>query len=183
MSPRDEDNDLIWRIAQGDKLAVGALYDRWAGHLIGLGLQFLRQREEVEDIVHDVFLEIWRTAADFDPTRGAARTWIVMKMRCRLLDRLRRSQRRHNLLHEHATMLHPAPSLPPDEQSDHQELWDMVGRLEEPLREIVTMVYLQGLSSTEVAAALDLPAGTVKSRLARARRELLSLYHDDGVLR
>lgn len=180
MTHQEEDNELIWLVAQGDKPAIAALYDRWASNLIGMGLQFIRQREEVEDVVHDVFLEIWRTAADFDPSRGSARTWIVMKMRCRLLDKLRRAQRRNRLLDEHGQLLHPSAQTSPHDKSAHHELHRLIDTLHESLREVIVMVYFQGLSSTEVALAMDLPIGTVKSRLARARRELQTLY-EDGV--
>ena len=176
MSAQDEDLLLLLSVAQGDQEALAKLYDRWADRLIGMGSRFIRQRHELEDVVHDVFLEIWKTAPDFDPARGLARTWIVMKMRCRLLDRLRRSQRRADLLDEHGASLHPSALLSPEAQTTDRELHALVAGLEEPLRQIVVMIYFQGRSSTEVAHALDVPIGTIKSRLARARQQLKDLY-------
>lgn len=173
----EDDNQLIMRIAEGDQDAMSELYDRYASLLIGMGLGFIRSRESVEDVAHDVFVEIWRTAQDFDPTRGQARTWIIMKMRCRLLDRLRRSKRRQALLHQHGQLLEPrSPTSPLNKTMQHQ-VQNAIDTLPDHLKEIIQHVYYEGLSSSETADSLDIPTGTVKSRMAKARAMLHDLLH------
>src|SRR5258707_6137449 len=73
-------------MAGGDRAALASLYDRHSGVLLGLALRIVRERREAEDLLHDVFLEAWRTAKDFDPKRGRVRTWLAIRMRSRALD-------------------------------------------------------------------------------------------------
>src|SRR5690242_1424117 len=81
-----EDAALVAAIAEGDSAALAKLYERHAGVLLGLALRIVRERREGEDLLHDVFLEAWRSAKDFDPKRGRVRTWLAIRMRSRALD-------------------------------------------------------------------------------------------------
>src|ERR1041385_7882142 len=81
-----EDESLVAAMAAGDRAALATLYDRHAPLLLGLALRILRERRDAEDLLHDVFLEAWRTAKDFDPNRGRVRTWLAIRMRSRALD-------------------------------------------------------------------------------------------------
>ena len=76
-------------LARGDNEALGRLYDRHGPVLMALGLRLLTERREAEDLVHDCFVEAWRHAGEYDPTRASVKTWLVMRMRSRCLDRLR----------------------------------------------------------------------------------------------
>src|SRR6187455_132164 len=81
-----EDAALVAAMAAGDRNALSALYERHARLLLGLALRIVRERREAEDLLHDVFLEAWRAAKDFDPKRGRVRTWLAIRMRSRALD-------------------------------------------------------------------------------------------------
>src|SRR3954468_21757335 len=81
-----EDEVLVTAMAAGDRAALATLYERHAPLLLGLGLKIVRERREAEDLLHDVFLEAWRSAKDFDPKRGRVRTWLAIRMRSRALD-------------------------------------------------------------------------------------------------
>src|SRR6476661_6843923 len=81
-----EDAALVAAMADGDRGALAKLYDRHASLLLGLALKIVRERREAEDLLHDVFLEAWRSAKDFDPKRGRVRTWLAIRMRSRALD-------------------------------------------------------------------------------------------------
>src|SRR5262249_59888365 len=70
----------------GDRRALATLYERHASLLLGLALRIVREKREAEDLLHDVFLEAWRSAKDFDPKRGRVRTWLAIRMRSRALD-------------------------------------------------------------------------------------------------
>src|SRR5215470_9339159 len=87
-SPPDdaEDEVLVAAMVAGDRAALATLYERHAPALLGLALRIVHERREAEDLLHDVFLEAWRTARDFDPKRGRARTWLAIRMRSRCLD-------------------------------------------------------------------------------------------------
>src|SRR4029078_4519068 len=81
-----EDEVLVAAMAAGERAALATLYERHASLLLGLALRIVREKREAEDLLHDVFLEAWRSAKDFDPKRGRVRTWLAIRMRSRALD-------------------------------------------------------------------------------------------------
>ena len=83
-----EDVELAIELARGGREALAELYDRHSPAMLGLGLKLLRDRGEAEEILHDVFLEAWKRAGDYDPSRGSVRTWLMLRMRSRCLDRI-----------------------------------------------------------------------------------------------
>lgn len=178
------DEELIALLSEESQEALSLLYQRWSSILMGIGMRFVSDRSQVEDILHDVFLEIWKTCRDFDPQRGAARTWIVMKMRCRMLDHVRKSKRHHTLqpqVKEHMTPVHADP--PPDTAYANTQLRQQISDLPERLRTVLLLTYFEHLPAHEVGERLDIPTGTVKSRLASARRALKeALEHIDPSL-
>jgi RNA polymerase sigma factor (sigma-70 family) len=88
-NPDDDDIALMTAMANGDRAALAALYDRHAPTLLALGLRIVKHRGEAEDLLHDVFLEAWRNAKSYDLNRGRVRTWLVIRMRSRALDVLK----------------------------------------------------------------------------------------------
>jgi RNA polymerase sigma-70 factor (ECF subfamily) len=117
---------------------------------------------EAEDLLQDIFLEIWRAASDYEPDRGSVRAWLLVRTRSRSLDRRRRLGRQW-------LADPPGPDgavvLPTAEELT---LRGAVTRLPRPLRELLELGYYAGMSCAEMAAALEIPLGTVKSRVARA---------------
>lgn len=179
------DADLVRAMAGGDRAALGTLYDRYVPLLLGVGRRLLRSEREAEDLVHDVFLEAFRHAADFDESRGTARAWLVMRLRSRALDRLKSvSYARVSSLE--TTTLPFEPSVQPVEITGSTELQLVRTALENlpaDQRKVIELGYFEGLSLSEVATRLDTPIGTIKSRLARAltrlREELAVLGKED----
>jgi RNA polymerase sigma-70 factor, ECF subfamily len=162
------DTELIAQVARGQKLALAALYDRYAGLLLAVLTRVLRDREEAEDVLHEVFLEVWQHAADFDPGRGNARAWLVMRARSRGLDRLRALGRSRTLPEGTASAEAPVQTAPADALSVRRAL----SNLAPELRQLLELGYFEGMSSAEIAAHEGLAIGTVKSRVARALAEL-----------
>ena len=176
------DEEILARIADGEQEALQELYQRWSSSLLGIALKFMRSRPEAEDITHDVLLEIWKTAASYDPDRGAARTWIVMKMRSRVIDRLRKGKRRATLLLESQDTLTPTHiSEDPGLTLERRQLRETIKTLSEHQQEVIELTYFEHMTAVEVGEELGIPTGTVKSRLAAARRALKELLtHDEG---
>src|SRR5690348_4003420 len=83
----DADEQLVRKVAEGDRAALGELYDRFAPSMLAVARRILGS--EPEDLVQDVFLEAWHRARHFDPARGSVRTWLMLRVRSRSLDRLR----------------------------------------------------------------------------------------------
>jgi len=152
------DAGLVAAMASGDRGALASLYDRHSGVLLGLAMRIVRDRREAEDLLHDVFLEAWRSAKDFDPKRGRVRTWLAIRMRSRALDHQKSARVSRNAGdagldmmvddREHASPDHALADLGPEQ------------------RRVLELAYFEGLSCTEIAARVSIPVGTVKSRIA-----------------
>lgn len=165
------DAALIVAVAAGDRAALAALYDRYAGALLGLGIRVLRSRREAEDVVHDVFLEVWRRAHTYEPARASVRAWLMLMMRCRALDRRKSHGFALRAPLERDPRVAPA-SESPAVAVDRARVAAAVEALPEAQRAVLLLGYFEGLSSSEMAERLGLPLGTVKSRVAAAMRAL-----------
>lgn len=162
------DTELIAQIARGQQAALGALYDRHSGLLLAVLKRVLRDTQEAEDVLHEVFLEVWQHAADFDPGRGSVRSWLVMRARSRGLDRWRVLVRQRSLPHEPLFSSDASNTAAAESLSVRRALSNMAPEL----RALLELGYFEGMSSAEIAAHEGLPIGTVKSRVARALAEL-----------
>ena len=156
-------------MAAGDRDALGALYDLHAPMLLGLAKRMLGSQAAAEDLLHDVFLEVWHHAAEYDPARGAVRAWLIVRTRSRALDRLGRTVREARVV-ERVSLESGNGSVGPKVATDLDgaRVRRLAGGLPEELVGVLDLAYFEGLSSTEIAARLDLAVGTVKSRMARA---------------
>jgi RNA polymerase sigma-70 factor (ECF subfamily) len=162
------DTELMAKIARGQQSSLGTLYDRHAGLLLGLLTRILGDSQEAEDLLHEVFLEVWERAADYDPARGTVRAWLVMRARSRALDRLRALGRTRTLPAEAL----PAEAAPGPAPADVMSVRAALDKLPPELRVLLELGYFGGMSSAEIAAHERLAIGTVKSRVARALAEL-----------
>jgi RNA polymerase sigma-70 factor (ECF subfamily) len=172
---RSEDGDeaLIAAIVSGDRGALARLYDRYAPTLLAVGKRMLGSRREAEDLVHDVFLESWRRAGDYNSARGTVKTWLLVRLRSRALDRHRAASGAPvsidggGRLEEHVAEGED-PALAPDRAAVRRAL----ATLSDEQRTVLELGYFQGLSSSEIALREGLPIGTVKSRVATALAKL-----------
>jgi RNA polymerase sigma-70 factor, ECF subfamily len=162
----DGDAALVAAIAAGDRRALADLYDLYAGVLLALGLRIVRDRREAEDILHDVFLEVWRTAKDYDPTRGRVRTWLTIRMRSRALDQQKSARVSRNT--GDASVLERVADDASDPASSPDRARVRVALVALPLeqRQVLELAYFEGLSCSEIATRIEAPVGTVKSRVA-----------------
>ena len=177
------DAGLVLAVASGDRAALAALYDRHAGSMLGLGVRVLRNRRDAEDVLHDVFLEVWRRAHTYDRTRASVRGWLFLMMRCRALDRRKSAAVSRStslevtgldaaLTQASATGTAMASGEAAMLALDHKRAVAALARLPEAQQAVVILGYFEGLSSSEIATELNLPIGTVKSRVAAAMRAL-----------
>ncbi|HEY0081893.1 MAG TPA: sigma-70 family RNA polymerase sigma factor [Pyrinomonadaceae bacterium] len=172
------DTELLHAIARGDESALGALYDRYNSILLGLLLRILHSRVEAEDVLQEVFLQIWQRAANFDETRGRAFTWMVTLARSRAIDRLRSLQSRQRA---DDTALRDAPEATGDASEDayHAEQRDIVraalAEIPEEQRRALLLAYFEGMTQTEIAERLGQPLGTVKTRMRSGMSKLRDL--------
>lgn len=170
----EDDVELVRAIAAGDRDGLAALYDRYAPILLGMAMRIIRDRREAEDLLHDVFLEVWRSARDYDLTRGRVRTWLVVRMRSRALDVLKsaRVSRRSGDANALDRMVAEPAS---GESPDRLRVRAVVAELGGEQRQVLELAYFDGLSCSEIATQLSIPIGTVKSRLAAGLGRLRQL--------
>lgn len=172
------DASLVERMVRGDRGAVATLYERHVACLLALAQSLLRDRREAEDLIHDVFLEAWRHCADYSADRGTVRTWLSIRTRSRALDRLKAARPRQT---ESADMERIEGVRSASEAEGHAMLGDQhrlrqtLSQMPEAQQEVILLGYFEGLSTTEMASRLGIPAGTVKSRTRAALSTLRSL--------
>lgn len=162
------DSTLMEQAARGDVQAFAEIYDRHASTLLALARRMLILTGDAHDLLHDVFLEAWLGAREYDPTRGSVRVWLLVRARSRALDRRVRTLREQNINESlalcHAGATSRAAHAHPERQIAVRQA---LAKLEESARQTLELTYFEGLTAVEVAARMGVPEGTVKSRLAR----------------
>jgi RNA polymerase sigma-70 factor (ECF subfamily) len=171
--------DLLARIAKRERAAFEELYTRYVNILYATALKFLKEGADAQDVVQDVFIQIWDKAKLYDPAKGKPLTWALTMTRNRSIDRIRAIQRRSRLRDdfEKETVTDESASLREalsgvDASEKGQILRTAVGQLSPQQRKVVELAYFRGFTQSEIAEQLGEPLGTIK---ARARRGLMKL--------
>jgi RNA polymerase sigma-70 factor (ECF subfamily) len=175
MTQAQASRDRLWAgyvrgIAEGDEDALGRFYDESSRFVYGLALRWLRDPSEAEEVTIDVYLQVWRSAKRFDPTRGAAPSWLAVLTRSRAIDRLRAIGSRRRFETQWEDWIDPfSHKAAPDEATASIErevrVRGAIAALPERERRAIELVFFAGLSHTEAARRLEEPLGTVKSRI------------------
>ena len=174
------DEALVRAIANGDSGALAALYDRHAPLMLGLARRIVAGKSEAEDIVHDVFVEAWRRAADYDAGRGSVKAWLLLRTRSRAIDYRKSAGVSRTVATGDTTWLASLidPREDDSEAPDRARVRSVLARLNVEQREVLLLGYFDGLSSSEIASTLGIPIGTVKSRVAAALSALRAALAD-----
>lgn len=177
-----DDVELVASAARGNRDALASLYDRHGGAMLGLGFRILSDRGEAEELLHDVFLEAWKRAGDYDPGRGSVRAWLMLRMRSRCLDRVKSAARSRTapMGSKVETTAGTVPAKAGD-QADAQRVHGALAELPDDQRRVLELGYFAGLSCSEMADSLGIPIGTVKSRLHAALKKLRAAFRVDEV--
>lgn len=171
--------ELLQQIARGDRRSFEALYDRFSGVLFSTAYRVLNNREAAEDVLQDVFVQIWDKAPLYDPSRGKPLTWAITLTRNKSIDRLRSTQRRNRLsdeLEQEAESLEQFDDKSSVEVVEAMEKGKLVraaiGKLSPDQREAIELAFFSGLTQTEIAERLQEPLGTIKARIRRGLMKL-----------
>lgn len=162
----------IRAIAELDKQALGLLYDATVKRVYSLALRISGSRENAEEVVEDVYMQVWRDAVQYDPARGRPLTWLLTICRSRALDYLRRLDEADchpdpDSLREHDTDgSNPQDLLMATQQ--HHMLHAALQKLTPSQRQFLALAFFKGYSHQEIAEHLDMPLGTVKTGVRRA---------------
>jgi RNA polymerase sigma-70 factor (ECF subfamily) len=172
---------LVSRLLQRDVRAFEQLYLRHSRIVYGLLLRILQQAGTAEEVAQDVFLQLWRNAGQYDESRGPFLPWLLTLARNRALDTLRLKSERQRRREDQTGELPPVVTLPEyekqlDEKRRAERVRTLMGSLNPQQKKAIELAYFEGLSHSEIAAALKEPLGTVKSwirnGLLRLKEEL-----------
>lgn len=161
--------DLIVRSAEGDETAFTRLYDAASPRLFGLVLRILRDRAQSQEVCQEVFLEIWRTAARFDPDRGSPLTWMMTIAHRKSVDRIRSaeasSRRDTRYVETSHEVEYDVTAEAASSSMDGQRVSAALAALAPGQRNALELAYFGGLTHSEVAEKLGVPLGTAKTRI------------------
>ena len=186
------EREARWRrylhdIAKGDSEGLAKLYDESAGTLMGLALRMIRNQEDAEEILSDVYEQVWRSARTFDSSRGSAWRWLTLLVRSRTLDRLRTvsaKRDRDTLTIDNDWEISGYDPLP-DEASIFRQEQAIISRaislLPVDQKLALELAFFSGLTHVEIAGKLGVPLGTIKTRI-RAAMDKLRISLTEGGL-
>jgi RNA polymerase sigma-70 factor (ECF subfamily) len=164
--PADVDA-LMRRVARGDSQAFEALYDELSPAVFGLARRVVRDPARAEDVLQEVFLDVWRQATRFDVERGKAKTWVMTIAHRRAVDAVRRSEAQKRQDHHGAPdeVSHDEPADAVITAEEHSAVRDCLDTLTDLQLESVRLAYFNGYTYGEVATLLDKPLPTIKTRM------------------
>ena len=169
---------LLRRIAAQDSAALAEFYDQTASAFFSFALRMLNDAHDAEEVIQDVFMQIWNKAPSFDPAIGIAFSWSMSIVRNRCIDRLRSRQRRSRVMVEvqEGAEVEPPPEVwaaeIPLATDELEAVRTALDTLPEDQKRAIEMAFFGGLSHHEIADALNEPLGTVKARIRRGMLQL-----------
>jgi len=170
------DGELLRLLAQQEAHALEVLYARYSAYVMGIALRLLGSREEAEEVVQDVFWQLWNANLRYDPARGRFSTWLFSVTRYRCLDRLRRRRARDL---QRASLAELDGARAPDDHEGEafllersKEVRAELARLPREQRAAIELAFFQGLSHDQIATRTGDALGTVKSRIRRGLARL-----------
>ena len=173
----DNTDSILKLIAKGEDRAFNLLIEKYGNLVWSIGRKFLYKESDVEDAVQEVFIAIWKAAEKFDHTKASEVTFISMIARRRFIDYLRKVSKHRNLQsidEDNGQELFKESIL--NESTDLQLIKDAIGTLEIEDQELLKLSIYQGYSHSEIAKLLNIPLGTVKTRIRRNLIKLKGLF-------
>jgi RNA polymerase sigma-70 factor, ECF subfamily len=171
------DSTLIERMMAGDEVALSLLYDRYSAMLFGMLMRILRDNQAAEEVLQDVFMQLWRNAAQFDAGRGSLSAWLLVIGRSRAISRLRGRGSREVLEETEGSFANTFVSTQNiEDEAGRAELMRSLtaamSELPSEQRQAVELAYFEGMTQSEIAAQTGSPLGTVKTRVRTAMQSL-----------
>ncbi len=167
-------NDLLLKVANGDRAAFRALYAKAGPKLYAICLRMMRTRDQADDVYQETFVKVWERSWQFDPAKGEGLAWLATVTRHCALDRLRRVPKNHVTIDDVVT--HEIDMATSFEMhaglADSRGLRRCLGALRDDHRNAVVLAYVNGLTHEELAERLGRPLGTIKSWVKRGLEQL-----------
>lgn len=165
------DSALVVAIRSGDQSAMGTLYDRYSPIVYAVALRVLGDTGSAEDVLQDVFMQLWRNPTAFDASRGSLGAWLAVIARNRAIDALRK-RKPENDLDDVIVSVEPDMAGEADRARVREKVRAALSSMPDPQRKALELAYYEGLTHSEIAAKTGEPLGTIKTRI---RAGLLTL--------
>ena len=173
------DEQLMVRVQQGHQAAFSALYDLYVNRVYGMALQKLTNPAEAEDVTHDVFVSLWQRSSTFQPAKGSLSSWLLTVAHNRIVDTLRRrrsaGEAQEAIIRDPTAASGVAPedtAAIAEQNEEGRQVRQALETLPDDQREVITLSYYEGYSQSEISQRLQVPLGTVKSRMRLAMNKL-----------
>jgi RNA polymerase sigma-70 factor (ECF subfamily) len=171
---------LIQQTANGDHEAFSQLYDRFCSLVFTLAMRMLRARSDAEDLLQEVFVQIWRQAENYTEERGSPEAWIINMARSRAIDKIRSIRRTEKsfVLTDDPARAQTSESVqsPAGESEVRLSMTSALANLPENQRRVLELAYFDGLTQSEIADRLGEPLGTVKTRMRSGIQRLREIF-------
>ncbi len=175
-----DDLELMQRIARHEQSALSELYQRYGNLIYSIALRVLQNGPLAEEVTQDTFLEVWKNPDRWDPARGKLTSWMLTITRYTAIDRLRKEQRLPDLTSTPLEEIHhlTASTDQPDDPAwlDSQIIQEAMAQLPPEQAQVIELAFFQGMSHSEMAEALHLPLGTIKTRVRLGLQKLKALW-------
>lgn len=180
------DHDLVGAMATGRPEALGELYDRYGQLAFSVAVRVLGDHGRAEDVVQDVFLQLWNRAASFDARRGSLRTWMLTAVRNRAIDHLRgRGAHERRELELPLGLASSGSGDDPWREAalsvERQAVREAIASLPKEQRQVIELAYFGGFTQAEIAGLVRVPLSTVKGRARVALEKLHSYLQGRGM--
>jgi RNA polymerase sigma-70 factor (ECF subfamily) len=166
------DLSLIHRVTAGDETALATLYDRYSGIVYSVARRILNDNGAAEEVLQDIFFQLWQTASNFDESRGGLAGLLLVSARNRAIDRLRGRKPSESLDAEKMVSMRPALESEIMQNEMRAQIRGALDELPEAQRAALELAFFEGLTHSEIARRMGEPLGTVKTRIRSAVQTL-----------
>jgi len=174
-----KDNNLILLLQRGDRRAIALILEKYGDALYGAIFNMVRSEAIAKDLMQDACVKIWKNGSKYDESKGRLFTWLLRVTRNTALDKIRTDKfKREQTSESIEQTVYNTVSHSEEMQINDVGLQQVIGRLDEKYRAVIDLIYLQGYTQKEATQKLNIPLGTVKSRVKIAIRELRLLLKD-----
>jgi len=172
--PKLDENELLDMLRRQDRKAFNYLYDNYSDALYGVVLKVVRTEEIAQDLLQDIFVKIWKNVEKYNPEKGRLFTWMLNIARNTSIDYLRVNRLEIQDIDSSVYAVEQNQTI--YNELDSKELKEIVSRLKPEQQQLIEMVYWGGYTHEEAAQRLDMPLGTVKTRVRNALRDLRKIF-------
>ena len=172
------ENEIVSMFATGDLRAMDLLYDNYADTLYGVILRIVGDEDQAKDVLQDAFVKVWKRSKSYDPTKGRLFTWLMSIVRNQSIDAIRKTNRSGKIYGSANDVAIANTSADNVDLSLNHDIQKVLDQLDEHHRDLIMHSYILGYTHPEIAEKMEMPIGTVKTRIRSAMIELRSIFRN-----